>query len=178
MGNRSEINQNCPLRISLRSIWVRGQKGSRRVGVFFWAGAGRQGAMCSGTGGREVFLKQKLSLSLSNLLPSPKVSEPVEATRGRRAEDFSLLFTTDLTFLVSESSFSPSTIEFSAFLHGGDGGKLKTSYSACRELQELQLCLHFLCDFSAFIFTDSLEMKLYWSSRWNWVIAAGGGTAM
>lgn len=65
MGNRSEINQNCPLRISLRSIWVRGQKGSRRVGVFFWAGAGRQGAMCSGTGGREVFLKQKLSLSLT-----------------------------------------------------------------------------------------------------------------
>lgn len=47
-----------------------------------------------------------------------------------------------LTFLGSEASFSPSIIEFTAYLHSGDGGKrvfttLKASHSACRELQEL-----------------------------------------
>lgn len=161
------------------------EAGGREGGV-------REGTMCSGRRERDVFPKQKPSFQLKGCLTCchhqkslSRWSRPVEAELRR----FVLFLHRWFNFYWVRSFLFFKHNRVSSRLHGGDGGKsvftsLKASYSASRELQELPdappptlssfplwlLCLHFH-SFSGFD-----KMKLYWSSYWNWVIAAAAGT--
>lgn len=124
--------------------------------------------MCSGRREREVFLKEKLSFHLlccltccHHLNSLSLWSRPAEEELRRffLSTLIWLLFGQTLPFLWIQQSLQPVTRWWSrkktVFT------SLRASYLASRELQH-QLCLHSLCDSSAFIYTDSLDLI-----KWN-----------